>query len=261
MTVAWIRPLARGACCPQPWLEAPPWAGGRPEPRPAYTTNEELQAMIEAEKKSMGITAIIPPEEGPSSDDPMMAGSLQPDRLNNAAKRTSARLEGDTPAIITPRACSAPSAAGQRGLAPRSALNLGPPPRPGQGSALGRPDRSPTFLSGPAGEASSRPGRRAGQRGTSPWRRPPHLRAYSRAQQRSQGRTRTASWASHKHRPSQSPPWTSAARWWSWSPRKRTIPPATSCRSRKQASLLVRCRRRESSYAERPVAVSFRVVP
>ncbi|MFA6317380.1 MAG: zf-HC2 domain-containing protein [Elusimicrobiota bacterium] len=103
---------------------APALAGGAPlgesgQAQPSYT-NTELQAMIEAEKKALGITAIVPPQEKRFPNDEEWTGSPNPDRQPIAIKRAPARLEGDTPAMITPTGLQAAAAPANILLAPPS---------------------------------------------------------------------------------------------------------------------------------------------
>ncbi|MBI5882396.1 MAG: zf-HC2 domain-containing protein [Elusimicrobia bacterium] len=248
------RGSAGGAASPSaaPAPQAPALAGGAPlgeapQPRPSYT-NEELQAMIEAEKKRMGITAIIPPQEDSfSSDDPMM-GMARADRLNNAAKRAPARLEGDTPAIITPTSLQAPSEAGRVALGP----TVGPGTRTFSPVKAGRQARVSDLMAGPAG------GGAGGQALEDDLRTFGSLSVAAARSREELDRL----WASHNIA----------------LPKPNVdfnrqmvvlIPPSEEDNSacdivsveEAGASLLVRCRRHESSYAERPTAVSFRVVP
>ncbi|MBI5625122.1 MAG: zf-HC2 domain-containing protein [Elusimicrobia bacterium] len=219
-------------------LPSPALAGGAPlaesgQAKPSYT-NEQLQAMLETEKKRTGIT-ILPPEEKNYPSDEELLGTPNPDRQVIAAKSAPLRLEGDTPALISPTSLLA---GGQAAPAPKAA-----------DYSLVRAGRQMRSFELPAG-----PGRDL----------PAEARDFGKLEvfaARTQAQLDGL--------------WT---RFDIELPRPTVdfsrqmlvlVPPSEEDNSacdiltseEAGASLLVRCRHRESSYAERPTAASFRVIP
>ncbi|MBI4678337.1 MAG: zf-HC2 domain-containing protein [Elusimicrobia bacterium] len=245
-------PTVAPSAAPTP--PAPPaLAGGAPlgesaQAGPRYT-NEELQAMLEAEKKRMGIERIVPPRQKPFPSDEEWIGAPHPDRQDISPKMAAAHIEGDTPAIITPTSL-------QTAAAP-AGISLGPPGTRGEGR---------TFA--PARQRPSRwqPGRSdsALDRAADASAAPKDVRAFGKTEVLAARSKEELDLVWTRHNILLPKPTVDFSR-----QMVVLVPPSEEDNSacdilsteETASALLVRCRKRESSYGERSLSVSFRVVP